>query len=291
MHSIFISSILLLCSALFASADYGVSSPPAGEIFKIGDKLEIKWTVGNIIEPSVDVKLVHGPAENLQLFRKLCTLDPKEGTCTTIVDESIPSGIDYAIIVAGKETGFSSYFTIQAKGPLPENKGCPKMGGKDCPENLPCCSASGFCGATEGHCGTGCDPKHSFNGKCQLPGTSQKEPVKEPVKEPEPTPEPPSNSINKCGDVICTAEFPCCSEFNFCGSTPDHCGNGCQAGKSFNGVCITKGDNLVKQKTSLRSSVAVKCGKEICNSLAPCCSEKNVQPSNTAGKVAKSKRA
>ncbi|CAI2175933.1 16592_t:CDS:2 [Funneliformis geosporum] len=220
MHSILISSFLLLSSALFVSADYGVSSPPAGEIFKIGDKLEVKWTVGNIVEPSVDVKLVHGPAENLQLFRKLCTLDPKVGTCTTAIDENIPSGIDYAIIIAGKDIGFSSYFTIQAKGLLPENKGCPKMGGKDCPENLPCCSASGFCGATEGHCGTGCQP-----------------------------------------------------------------------GKSFNGVCITKGvDNLIKQKTSLKSSV-VKCGKKICNSLAPCCSEKNVQPSNTAEKAAKSKRA
>ncbi len=105
--------LLLFSSALLVTADYGVFSPSAGDIFKIGDRLDVKWTVGKIIEASVDVKLVHGPAENLQLFKKLCTLDPKEKICTITIDENIPSGIDYAIIVAGlNDIGFSSYCKI-----------------------------------------------------------------------------------------------------------------------------------------------------------------------------------
>ncbi len=133
------------------------------------------------------------------------------------------------------------------------------MGGKDCPESLPCCSASGFCGISEAHCGAGCDPNHSFNGKCEIPGKSQ-----------DPKPELPSTPGDKCGGVKCTAEFPCCGEFNFCGSTPGHCGKGCQAGKSFNRVCHTPKPPVNPKKP------VVKCGKRMCNALAPCCSKNNV---------------
>ena len=40
------------------------------------------------------------------------------------------------------------------------------MGGHLCSGNLPCCSATGFCGADPSFCGEGCQEKFSLAGAC-----------------------------------------------------------------------------------------------------------------------------
>jgi hypothetical protein len=78
-----------------------------------------------------------------------------------------------------------------------------------------CCSSSGFCGSTTGHCQAGCQTAFgtctstdlSPDGTC---GGSQK---------------------YKCGG---SSYGDCCSSSGYCGKSGDHCGNGCQA--SF-GLC------------------------------------------------------
>lgn len=86
-------------------------------------------------------------------------------------------------------------------------------GGQNCPQSLPCCSSSGYCGATPEHCGNGCVAKYSFNGICKTPGSSSSTPTQS-------TKATQSNqSSNKlCGTVKCSSSAPCCSKYNFCGS-------------------------------------------------------------------------
>ncbi|CAG8809733.1 23819_t:CDS:2, partial [Racocetra persica] len=128
--------------------DYSVSSPAAGVVLNKGDILCVLWSVISKTDTSIDVKLTHGDPQNLQLDMVLCSnIDPKVGQCNYTIGD-LPSRRDFAIIV-GKNPdhlGFSSFFAIKSVGPLPQSTGCPNFGGHDCPETLPCCSASGFCG-------------------------------------------------------------------------------------------------------------------------------------------------
>ncbi|KAH6962784.1 hypothetical protein DER45DRAFT_590696 [Fusarium avenaceum] len=71
-----------------------------------------------------------------------------------------------------------------------------------------CCSEGGWCGSTDGHCGTGC-----ISGKCKEGGKS---------------------TNGRCGagfrNATCpgTSYGPCCSAGGWCGSSETHCGEGCQ---------------------------------------------------------------
>lgn len=73
-----------------------------------------------------------------------------------------------------------------------------------------CCSEGGWCGSTEGHCGTGC-----ISGKCKEGGKS---------------------TNGRCGagfrNATClgTSYGPCCSAGGWCGDSDSHCGDGCQSG-------------------------------------------------------------
>ncbi|KAH8601633.1 glyoxal oxidase N-terminus-domain-containing protein [Bisporella sp. PMI_857] len=92
-----------------------------------------------------------------------------------------------------------------------------------------CCSQYGWCGNTEGHCGTGC-----ISGCAPIP--------------PPPTPSD-SNTIPPRGDGLCGAKNGgatcdpkgpfggCCSQFGFCGNTSSHCliSEGCQNGCTGSG--------------------------------------------------------
>ncbi|CAG8473546.1 8583_t:CDS:2 [Paraglomus occultum] len=202
MRSTFLSLLLFFSSASFSAASYLISSPGTGTVWNANDKVEVDWQGTD--EPKVKVRLVYGSAANLQQYAVLCDgIDSSVGKCSYTVDSNIPSGRDYAVTVGEDPNnyGYSSFFTIKAKGDLPPATGCPNFGGQNCPESLPCCSASGYCGVGNDYCA-------------------------------------PSNG-NKCGNSVCDASNPCCSKYNFCGATPDHCGIGCQAGKSFNGKCLT----------------------------------------------------
>ncbi|CAG8532897.1 12125_t:CDS:2 [Ambispora gerdemannii] len=232
------SSMLLAAATTLTSASYSISYPGSGVVWKKGDKVQVKWSASGQVEKLIDIRLVHGNAENLLFNFNLCTnVNPWDGQCDYVVGSDIPSGIDYAV-TAGKEPqnyGYSSYFTIQANGPLPENKGCPNMGGKLCPKTLPCCSSSGFCGDSVAHCGTGCVPKFSFNGQCVIPGSQST--VITPVAKVGTKTSPvviTSSKSKKCGTKVCTKSLPCCSASKKCGKS---CGKGCKPELSFAGKC------------------------------------------------------
>ncbi|RHZ79255.1 hypothetical protein Glove_150g37 [Diversispora epigaea] len=305
MYFYLISLFTVFFFLLLVAADYYVDNPGAGIVWQFDKSYNVTWLDRSKNENTVDVRLVYGPADSLILFRTLCSkISPSAKFCSYTVPKDIPSGIDYAIIVGGVPAnyGYSSYFTIISDGPLPENNGCPKMGGKNCSESLPCCSSSGFCGSSEAHCNAGCDPKHSFNGKCEVPGKSLSS-----SEQTAPTNLPKSNQ-SKCGEIYCGAENPCCSEFNYCGSTSDYCGSSCQPGKSFNGICAVGGKStttstqLLTQKYSTTSASPAKtttlssilsttkptssskakttqtislCGKTLCSKAKPCCDKNN----------------
>ena len=112
MRSTFLSLLLLLSSASFSAASCGISKPGTGTIWNGGDNVDVNWTGAD--EKFVDVRLVHGPAQNLQLYAVICSnVDSSLGKCTYNVDTNIPSGRDYAIIV-GKSPdnfGYSSFCT------------------------------------------------------------------------------------------------------------------------------------------------------------------------------------
>ncbi|RHZ45180.1 hypothetical protein Glove_688g22 [Diversispora epigaea] len=279
MHSHIIIFLLFISTISFTLAEYSVTNPGSGSILNKGDSVICKWTVLSASDPTVDVILVHGAASNLQPVQTLCSnVNPQVGQCKFTVG-SLPSGLDYAIIV-GKNPihyGYSSFFTIKSEGNLPEQKGCPNFGGQNCPESLPCCSAAGFCGSSAAHCGNGCVPKFSFNGKCL--GSSNPPPTK-PTKQNTPTkptkPTKPTPGQGLCGTSKCNSAAPCCSKFNFCGSTKDHCGKGCQAGKSFNGKCLNSGASISTKITSKPTQSAQgMCGQSKCTSAYPCCSKFN----------------
>ncbi|OSS46059.1 hypothetical protein B5807_08234 [Epicoccum nigrum] len=91
-----------------------------------------------------------------------------------------------------------------------------------------CCSQYGWCGSTEGHCGTGC-----LSGCNNSPATSAAAPVatKDSTV--------PARDDGRCGKdfggATCDANGAyggCCSSYGYCGSTDGHClaANGCQNG-------------------------------------------------------------
>ncbi|CAG8620209.1 8365_t:CDS:2, partial [Ambispora leptoticha] len=173
--SFFSNAVLVLSTAVtFVTADYAISSPSSGVTWNKGQNVQVKWTVTSNTDSTVDVRLVYGNSNNLQFLRNLCSgIDPNAGVCNYVVPGDIKSDINYAIEV-GKDPahyGYSSYFTIVSQGSLSANQGCPNMGGNNCTSTLPCCSSSGYCGATIDYCGTGCDPRYSFNGKCEVPNS------------------------------------------------------------------------------------------------------------------------
>ncbi|KAH6653329.1 hypothetical protein BKA67DRAFT_314060 [Truncatella angustata] len=88
-----------------------------------------------------------------------------------------------------------------------------------------CCSKWGWCGATDAHCGAGCNIEF---GTC---GSSSPAPPPLP-----PSPQPPAGKISpngscgpgSTGQYSCPAGN-CCSSWGWCGATPTHCTN-CQKG-------------------------------------------------------------
>ncbi|KAH7091911.1 hypothetical protein FB567DRAFT_516115 [Paraphoma chrysanthemicola] len=91
-----------------------------------------------------------------------------------------------------------------------------------------CCSSSGYCGVTGSHCGTGCQ---SNFGDCFIPVGSGELPSSSKV-----------STDGTCGGsagLTCGGSTfgDCCSSGGYCGSSVNHCAQGCQ--KSFSSACLT----------------------------------------------------
>ena len=99
------------------------------------------------------------------------------------------------------------------------------VNGKVCPAGQ-CCNASNTCGTTTTDCGSTCQKTFSGTGApCNLSG-----------------PQPSTDGV--CGSAatkgsLCQGTFGnCCSKYNFCGSTADFCGLGCQKAFSSSAECV-----------------------------------------------------
>ncbi|KAG7150819.1 Endochitinase 2 like protein [Verticillium longisporum] len=90
-----------------------------------------------------------------------------------------------------------------------------------------CCSQYNYCGLTEAHCGSGCQ---GLFGHC---GTQPAA-----ISPPANAQGLPISSDGSCGAGKATCrgygEHQCCSQYGYCGSTTEYCGQGCQA--AF-GIC------------------------------------------------------
>ncbi|KAH6575299.1 hypothetical protein BASA50_003492 [Batrachochytrium salamandrivorans] len=109
--------------------------------------------------------------------------------------------------------------------PISPDSTCGKRAGFKCAPG-DCCSPYNFCGTTKDHCGVGCQ---SAFGVCTRSSTTT-------TVSPSPTGSLPISPDSVCGKRAGFRCGPgsCCSPYNFCGTTKDHCGVGCQ---SAFGVC------------------------------------------------------
>jgi hypothetical protein len=107
-----------------------------------------------------------------------------------------------------------------------------------CADPNECCSEYGYCDVSPDHCGVGCQPNY---GICDDDSISPPPPPPDDDDDID-TPEkiitpanpdiPLSSTIGRCGPLFgrCSNESECCSEYGYCGITPEHCYNNCQEG-------------------------------------------------------------
>ncbi|KAH7246505.1 hypothetical protein BKA59DRAFT_439069 [Fusarium tricinctum] len=128
----------------------------------------------------------------------------------------------YRQVNSSSPSSVVSSATSSATFPATTNGRCGSgHGGATCrgePNGETCCSQKGWCGSTDGHCGRGCQPVFGTCSGMSEPGL----------------PEPTSSTRGRCGAAFggakCSKPDPCCSRANWCGSSSDHCGTGCQSG-------------------------------------------------------------
>ncbi|CAG8528322.1 1732_t:CDS:2 [Ambispora gerdemannii] len=104
-----------------------------------------------------------------------------------------------------------------------------------------CCSQYGYCGTTSDYCGTGCQSSY---GQCDSPsGGGSSLPV---------------SSNGQCGSAQGTQcpSGQCCSQYNYCGTTSDYCGTGCQSGF---GTCTSGGNIPGNPGNPVTATVYNKC--------------------------------
>ncbi|KAH9267029.1 hypothetical protein BASA83_010227 [Batrachochytrium salamandrivorans] len=133
-----------------------------------------------------------------------------------LVASSASNGTTHGFVSKG-----SSAPTIGLSGQLPVSPyGKCGKGTKFGCEQGRCCSRFGFCGLTEEHCGVGCQ---SAFGPCD-PTTPIGPRTISPV------------GICGRGTKFACEHGRCCSQYGFCGTTPEYCGVNCQ---SIFGPCDT----------------------------------------------------
>ncbi|KAH9869858.1 hypothetical protein J1614_006778 [Plenodomus biglobosus] len=100
-----------------------------------------------------------------------------------------------------------------------------------------CCSQYGYCGLTENHCLTGCQPFAGRCGRSNIPGftTTQYSVSSTDLSAPTATPSglitSPDGSCGPDTNYHCLGyvDGECCSPYNYCGGSNDHCEAGCQS--------------------------------------------------------------
>ncbi|OLN83704.1 Chitin deacetylase-like protein 9 [Colletotrichum chlorophyti] len=128
-----------------------------------------------------------------------------------------------------------------------------------------CCSNRGWCGNSALHCGTGCQSQYGTCGlqssssisATRASSTSRSTTRSGTASAPTSTSTLPVSNNGQCGSQVNRQCFGysggnCCSQYNFCGSSDAHCGNGCQ---SAFGIC-----NNAANSASSRSGSTTRTG-------------------------------
>jgi len=118
-----------------------------------------------------------------------------------------------------------------SKYPVSTDDRCGSSFGTRCPGSE-CCSQYGYCGTTTAHCGTGCQ---SGFGRCTAAAASTSNTKSSTnnntnKKTTNNTSSLPVSNNGQCGASVgkrCP-QSQCCSKYNYCGTSKDHCGTGCQ---------------------------------------------------------------
>jgi len=143
-------------------------------------------------------------------------------------------------------TPTSTTGTTSTSIPTSKDGRCGSDYGTKCP-NSQCCSKYGHCGTSKDHCETGCQAKY---GICTTSNNGDSS----------------DNSINvstvkgRCGPSYgkCGGSSQCCSKYNYCGTTKDHCEAGCQAKY---GICTTSNNGgSSDNNTDIPTSKDGRCG-------------------------------
>ncbi|KAK6857967.1 hypothetical protein PG995_005666 [Apiospora arundinis] len=128
----------------------------------------------------------------------------------------------------GCQSAFGACTSVGGGNPPPSGDtstdGSCGANGKTCKGSVfgECCSASGFCGDSEAHCGPGC--QFSASGNCTAADSNVSV----------------DGTCGANGKTCKGSTFgDCCSSSGFCGSTSGHCTAGCQSGF---GTCSGAGD-------------------------------------------------
>ncbi|KAF2852830.1 carbohydrate esterase family 4 protein [Plenodomus tracheiphilus IPT5] len=128
-----------------------------------------------------------------------------------------------------------------------------------------CCSVAGYCGTTADYCGTGCQPGF---GNCGSNGAvssaaaaSSTRAATSTVRSSSAAASPSAATGKVSTDATCSgtkgficqgsAFGNCCSQFNYCGNTTDHCGTGCQTGF---GTCTGSAAPTTAKASSVKTS-------------------------------------
>ncbi|KZL86484.1 chitin recognition protein [Colletotrichum incanum] len=193
---------------------------------------------------------------------------------------------------AGSSTGSASRSAASSSSTLPVSSDgvCGASNGRQCfgSSSGNCCSQYGWCGSTPEHCGNGCQ---SAYGTCNSGSSSSSSGTPASsggaTRASSSSPAAATNTkISTNGQCGGTGGFnclgsnfgDCCSPYNYCGNTPDHCDTGCQS--NF-GRCSGTGANI---KVSLNGACGIPNGNTTCSGSAfgNCCSQYNFCGSSTA---------
>ncbi|OHE98733.1 chitin binding protein [Colletotrichum orchidophilum] len=190
---------------------------------------------------------------------------------------------------SGTGTASASSSAASSTSTLPVSTGgdCGATSGKQCFGSTfgNCCSVYNYCGNTPAHCGVGCQSAFgtcnstsssssstgaSSSGSASVSGsaTSSSSGVL------------PSTSVistsGQCGaaagqSCLGSTFGNCCSVYNYCGSTPAHCGTGCQPGYgTCNGTTVASSSAAAGGSSAANSasSVVVASGSTTANAAA-----------------------
>ncbi|GKT81095.1 chitin recognition protein [Colletotrichum tofieldiae] len=160
-----------------------------------------------------------------------------------------------------------------------------------------CCSQYGWCGSTSEHCGSGCqsaygtcnsgssssasgNPASSSGGATPASSSGA---TRASSSSPAAATNTKISTTGQCGgtgglNCLGSNFGDCCSPYNYCGNTTDHCDTGCQS--NF-GRCSGTGANI---KVSLNGACGIPNGNTTCagSAFGSCCSQYNFCGSSTA---------